>query len=207
VRSATVIAVLVGLAGAGIILAATGRPYFIVSGSMEPAFHAGDLFWLRPTEGIIRPGMVVTFQMGEVIITHRVISMEGETLITQGDGNGEADPWPVPRSAVLGTPAFRLPYAGWIVDLMRRSAGFGLSALLVALLHRVRRRPQRLTRSRAGEGPTRRGGELLAGGEGLATWRATPMGSIRPSVTFSSKRDPSGRLHPLFPATVPHGRP
>jgi signal peptidase I len=207
VRSATVIAVLVGLAGAGVILAATGRPYFIVSGSMEPAFHAGDLFWLRPTGGVIRPGTVITFRMGEAIITHRVISVEGETLTTRGDDNGEADPWPVPRSAVLGTPAFRLPYAGWIVDLVRRSAGFELSALLVALLRGVRRTPRRLTRSRAGDGLTRRGGEFLAGGEGLATWRATPMGSIRPSVTFSSKRDPSGRLHPLFPATVPHGRP
>jgi signal peptidase I len=208
VRSAPVIGVLVGLAGAGIILVATGRPYYLVSGSMEPAFHAGDLFWLRPTGSVVRPGTVVTFRMGEAIITHRVITVEGETLTTQGDGNGEVDPWPVPRTAVLGTPAFRLPYAGWIVDLVRRSAGLGLSALLGALLvHRVCRRRRWLTRARAGEGPTRRGGDLLAGGEGLASWRSTALGRIRPSAAFFSKPDPSWRLPPIFPAPASHGRP
>jgi signal peptidase len=173
-RTAIILAVLVGLAGAGMIQAVTGRPYFIVSGSMEPAFHPGDLFWLRPADGFIRPGTVVTFRTGEAIITHRVISVEGETLTTQGDGNGEADPWSLPRSAVLGIPAFRLPYVGWLVDLARRSTGHGFVALVfLILLLEIRRGLGRSMKSRARQEPVGRSGILLGDGEGMATWRAT----------------------------------
>jgi signal peptidase I len=130
-RRAAIIAALVGLAGGALILAAVGAPYVVVSPSMEPTINTGDLFWVRPVDGEIRPGMVVTYRMNGRIITHRVVAAQAETLATQGDNNLSADPWSVPRSAVIGVPVFRLPYLGLFIDFARRSTGGVLLALLL----------------------------------------------------------------------------
>lgn len=171
-----VLAVLVALGGAGLILATTGRPYIVVSASMEPAFNVGDMFWLQPVEGAIAPGTVITFRMGGAIITHRVISADGETLTTQGDNNWAADPWPVPRSSVIGAPAFRLPFAGWLVNFARR---YGGSVLLVLFLPGILNGSEILRTGLGLPGPgakmeaARRSAILLGSGEGMAAWRAT----------------------------------
>jgi signal peptidase I len=179
--SAVIIAALVGLTAGALILVLVGAPYMVVSPSMEPTINTGDLFWVRPLIGEIRPGMVVTYRMDGRIITHRVVATEGGALVTQGDNNWAADPWKVPLSAVIGTPALRLPYLGWLIDFARKSmAGAALALLLpgaliageVVRLMGSWRPPLPGAQTHGAAQP----GEH-AGAEGLAAWRSSVQGS------------------------------
>jgi len=62
---------------------------------MEPAFNVGDVIIAGPPgSGGIKPGVIVTYAMGKTLITHRVLSVDGNTLITKGDANETPDPNP-----------------------------------------------------------------------------------------------------------------
>jgi len=55
---------------------------------MEPAFNVGDVIIAGPLgSDDIKPGVIVTYAMGKTLITHRVLSVDGNTLITKGDAN------------------------------------------------------------------------------------------------------------------------
>jgi signal peptidase len=74
---------------------------------MEPTLHTGDAY-LVSALGTAEEGDVVTFQSPERegFVTHRVVDVTEEGLITKGDANPSTDQAggapPVPRSAVLG---------------------------------------------------------------------------------------------------------
>lgn len=178
--SALVMAVAVGS-----ILLVFGPAHVVVSPSMEPAIRAGDVLWIRPVAGPITPGMVVTYRLDGRLITHRVLSVEGETLSTKGDNNEEADPWPVPVASIVGTPVLRVPSLGYVIDFVRKPAGWGLfvalpaSLLIAEELRKISAQVRRPRRARAGLTPVRsarapdRPAILQAGdGEGLDAWRA-----------------------------------
>ena len=64
----------------------------------------------------------MVYQSGYELIVHRVISTDGQTLITQGDANNAADP-PVDISQVKGAVAVRIPKAGLVVNALKTPAG------------------------------------------------------------------------------------
>jgi signal peptidase len=80
---------------------------YVTSDSMEPTLQTGDAY-LVSTLGTAEEGDVVTFQSPERegFVTHRVVDVTDEGLITKGDANPSTDQAggapPVPRSAVLG---------------------------------------------------------------------------------------------------------
>jgi signal peptidase len=106
----------------------------VLSGSMQPAIHPGDLELLRPeATDDITVGQVVAFHPPheQITVTHRVVDVqhdnEGVWITTKGDANNAADPWGrirvggsrvwvvrhvVPRAGSLNTfvkePAIRL---------------------------------------------------------------------------------------------------
>lgn len=65
----------------------------------------------------LRPGDIAAFlgPMGDRLIFHRVVSVEGETLHTRGDLNLRPDD-PVPLHAVLGR-VVRIEWGGYGVDV------------------------------------------------------------------------------------------
>ena len=105
---------------AGMALVLLGPVRVVVSDSMVPTFRAGDALWIRPISGPITPGMVVSYQLERKLITHRVVSVEGNTLRTKGDNNQEVDPWVVPVSSVVGTPVIHIPYLGYAIAFLRQ---------------------------------------------------------------------------------------
>ena len=61
--------------------------YVVNSGSMKPAINLGDLVIAGPIGAVsgIKHGDIITYELGKNLITHRVISIEGNNLITKGD--------------------------------------------------------------------------------------------------------------------------
>ncbi len=124
------------LIGGLLIIAAAllflGPARIVVTDSMAPSLRAGDLVLLQPIRDMITPGMVVTYDFQGKLITHRVVEVVGDMLVTKGDNNQEVDPWRVSFSDVVGVPNVRIPYAGYLLEFVKSPIGFLVLIILPA---------------------------------------------------------------------------
>ena len=98
----------------------------VVSGSMEPNIHKGDLLFIQGVDPEdIEIGDVIVYDAHglwwgapEDPIVHRVVDIEEDDdklyFITKGDANELKDKEPVPENRVLGKVVGRIPYVGWV---------------------------------------------------------------------------------------------
>ncbi len=113
-------------------------PQVILSGSMEPRIHSGDVIVTRevPAEKISK-GKVITVQDPDhpaKTRTHRVVRRSADgTIVTKGDANQQADSSSVKDADVIGMGVIRVPYVGrpayWMVE--RNYAALGVTLLLL----------------------------------------------------------------------------
>ena len=108
--------------------------YIVRSGSMAPAINLGDIVIGSPVIGEIKPGVIVTYELGINLITHRVLSVDGNTLITKGDANEDLDPSPVLLSQVKSVYLFRIPYIGYAAGFVRTRLGWFLTIILPSIV-------------------------------------------------------------------------
>lgn len=143
-------AVRAALAGAGLTLLAVlclpplfgYRPLAVLSGSMEPAIHTGDLVVSRRiAPGRARVGDVVTFREPgrSRMITHRLrsVQIEGATakMVTKGDANDAPERWSVAAGGTIGRVELRLPRLGFVALWINSPYGrVGLIAVPALLL-------------------------------------------------------------------------
>lgn len=127
----------------------------VLSGSMEPAFHRGDLLLLTNyREEPVRVGEIVVFKVEgrDIPIVHRVIKLHEKDnstvkFLTKGDNNSVDDRglyapgqmW-LTKKDIVGRARGFLPYVGMVTILMNeypnlKYAILGILALYV-LLHR-----------------------------------------------------------------------
>uniref|UniRef100_A0A8C4R9L6 Signal peptidase complex catalytic subunit SEC11 n=1 Tax=Eptatretus burgeri TaxID=7764 RepID=A0A8C4R9L6_EPTBU len=127
----------------------------VLSGSMEPAFHRGDLLFLTNYhDEPVRVGEIVVFKVEgrEIPIVHRVIKIhEKETgvvkFLTKGDNNSVDDRglykpgqnW-LEQKDVVGRARGFVPYIGMVTILMNDYPKFKYALLaclgLFVLIHR-----------------------------------------------------------------------
>ncbi len=115
----------------------------VISGSMEPNIHKGDLLFVMGTDADeINNGDVIVFNAqglwgGAPLepIVHRVIDKNqiGDTwyFTTKGDANAYPDQEDVPESRVLGVVVGGIPYIGWVKIFLTDS---GLLIPLIVLI-------------------------------------------------------------------------
>jgi signal peptidase I len=109
--------------------------YIVRSGSMEPAINTGDVVIVGPAvTGSIKPGDIITYKIDKTLITHRVLSVDGNTLITKGDANQSPDPNPVLLSQVQSRYLFRIPYIGYVAGFVRTRLGWLLTIILPSIV-------------------------------------------------------------------------
>jgi signal peptidase len=110
--------------------------YLVRSESMVPAISMGDMVVAGPTDNPfgkeVSAGSVVTYERGNELITHRVLSVDGEALLTKGDAVEDPDPWAVTMSDVRGVYLFRIPYAGYLSNFVRTRTGWLLAIIIPA---------------------------------------------------------------------------
>lgn len=85
----------------------------VVSDSMEPVLHRGDLlFVVKSTD--LKSGDIVVYRRNQydITIVHRIIEIRGDTYIIKGDNNPAADP-PVQREMMLGKVVGGAPMLGY----------------------------------------------------------------------------------------------
>src|SRR5215207_2607237 len=115
-------------------LAFDARPLVVLSGSMEPVLHTGDVSVVSSIAPVdARPGDIVTFRdpdNAERLITHRVRAMrvQGDAVVfrTRGDANNVSEHWRVPATGEIGRVMYRIPKLGWVLSYARSKGLFVL---------------------------------------------------------------------------------
>jgi signal peptidase len=114
----------------------------VLSGSMSPAFEAGDVIVIsRVEKPEFNKGEVITFKDPEdpkKIITHRITDVvkDGNEVQyrTQGDANNTEDPKLVPTVNILGEEKFHIPYLGRLIEFGKTKQGIFLLVILPGLV-------------------------------------------------------------------------
>jgi len=123
------------------------RTETVLSGSMVPRFSPGDVVVVTPEpSSSLRVGQVITYNVpvgDHQPVTHRVVAIlhagRDPVIRTRGDANSAPDPW---TARLAGPTVWRerwvIPYAGWVIEWLRRPAAryplaIGLPLLLCLL--------------------------------------------------------------------------
>lgn len=105
----------------------------VLSGSMEPAFSAGDLIIVH-REAAYQKGDIISYPEDGASITHRIVEERDDGYITRGDANNASDQKPVAKDQVYGKVKAVIPGAGYIALFFRGRRGILLLALAAVLL-------------------------------------------------------------------------
>ncbi len=135
-------------------------PVICLSGSMEPAFSAGDMIMIRRTEDPsgLKEGDVICYLTGEgVAVTHRiaqVTELDGQVrYITRGDANDTADRLAVSPGQIEGVyTGLHIPKLGSLAMFMQTTTGmilFIICPLLILVAWDILRRRSEARREKA----------------------------------------------------------
>ena len=88
----------------------------IVTGSMEPTLSINDYIIVKNTDNISE-GDIITYKEENTFIAHRVIKINGDEMITQGDANNSTDK-KISKSMIIGKVVKVLPNLGVIKSIL-----------------------------------------------------------------------------------------
>ena len=103
--------------------------YLVRSESMRPVINMGDMIINGPLNAGIGPGTIVTYPHGKGLVTHRVVSIDGDTLVTKGDADEDPDPWSVTLSDVKGIYLFKIPSSSVINSLFAGTTSLNMTSV------------------------------------------------------------------------------
>lgn len=118
-------------------------PLIVLTDSMYPQIHSGDLIICRTAEPEeIQLGDVIAFfdpaGSGTSVVTHKVMEITevgGEIAwVTQGIANNAADSMPAPGDNLVGVYQSRIPNLGNVVMFMQTTTGLIICVILPILL-------------------------------------------------------------------------
>lgn len=139
---ATVAAIMIGLvlvAGSVYPKVRGWEPLVVLTQSMEPLLHPGDVVVVEPVSGRdVAVGDVVTYRAADAsLITHRVVEVRRstyagreDTVIVQGDANNVPDD-PLVASQVVGRMLYRMPGYGVFMSMPVKIGLLGVVTLLL----------------------------------------------------------------------------
>ena len=113
----------------------------VLSGSMEPALSVGDLLIFTEEENY-EVGDVVVYQSGRTPVVHRIIALDAETVITQGDANNTADE-PFGVQLIKGKVVTAVPLVGHLIWVLKTPMGTILTIAAAVLLMELSFRKER----------------------------------------------------------------
>ena len=109
----------------------------VVSGSMEPNIHVGSLIYIKQVNfNNLNVGDVITYSLGDTTITHRIISIDYDSLtcITKGDANESIDLSAVSSSQIVGKVFLTIPILGYIVYFIKQNLVLIIGLIITIVL-------------------------------------------------------------------------
>ena len=95
----------------------------VVSGSMEPTINIGDLIVINTKAKDFEKNDIITFyDVNGSFVTHRLVKIKDDKMITKGDNNNVEDEGEVTISDVVGIVEYIVPVIGyptvWLNELL-----------------------------------------------------------------------------------------
>ena len=91
------------------------RIFRVGSGSMIPYLEINDIVITKKTNEY-EENDVITFKEEDQYITHRIVQINGETIITKGDANNTNDK-PIKKGVIVGRIILKITGLGFIIYL------------------------------------------------------------------------------------------
>lgn len=105
----------------------------VLTGSMEPTISANDVIFVAEQDSYEIDDIVV-YQSGSILVVHRIVAMDDESVTTKGDANPIEDK-PIAISAVKGKVVGVIPGVGVLVKILKTPVvTIALLAAAVALM-------------------------------------------------------------------------
>ena len=132
----TTLVIIIG--GLFVILYAIGyTPYVVLSGSMEPTIKTGSVCFINKHASYekIKEKDIIAFRLKSgTLVTHRVIDITNEGLITKGDNNEDKDDVITTKNNFVGKNSFWIPKLGYLVVLFQSTKGKIIFITYIVLL-------------------------------------------------------------------------
>lgn len=111
------------------------KNYLVSTGSMKPEIYPGDYITIiKVDKSKIKKGDVVAYKLENIIITHKVIKVLEDTIITKGVANN-TDDGEINKNQVVGRYLFRIPKIGYAFALFKSIPGkLFLIGIMLAIL-------------------------------------------------------------------------
>ncbi|WP_100333263.1 signal peptidase I [Bacillus alkalisoli] len=126
----------------------------VLSDSMKPTISAGDLLISKSSkEKSINIGDIVTFEDNTgVTVTHRVVDIKNDSVMTKGDAVAYHNTELVDSSSIKSTYVAHVPYLGYVISWIASPWGFIIFYIVpvwyisYALLKKFILKPKKYTR-------------------------------------------------------------
>lgn len=129
---------IIGVGGLFLILYIFGIvPYVVLSGSMEPTIDTGSICFINKNINIknIKEKDIIAFKLQDgTLVTHRVVEITDEGIVTKGDNNADVDSNLVKQNNYVGKNIFWIPKVGYVVKAFQTTKGKIIAFTLIALL-------------------------------------------------------------------------
>ena len=87
--------------------------FTVMSGSMSPELNVEDSIIVRQSD-TYEVGDIVTYKLDKSYVTHRIVKIDGDKVITRGDANTNDDP-AFDKKNILGKVVFKSKYLNFLV--------------------------------------------------------------------------------------------
>ena len=112
------------------------KNFIVLTGSMEPTLHMGDIVIVKETTNI-QDNDIIAFRERNSVITHRVFEVrkEGgkEYYITKGDANSDTDQELLDKEQIEGKYCFKIPFLGRVILFFQKPIGMMTLFILVGI--------------------------------------------------------------------------
>ena len=110
-----------------------GYTFFeVATGSMANTINIGDIVVVKVNEEF-KENDIIVYKEENSFITHRVIKIDGQDLITRGDANNSEDK-PIKSSQILGKVIYTIPKIGIWRKILASPEILGMIIVVIILL-------------------------------------------------------------------------
>ncbi len=95
------------------------RIYKVMTGSMEPTIKISDTILIKKSNNYKKNDIVTYKDSSNEYVTHRIISVNNDSIITKGDANNTEDN-PIKEKEIIGKMIFKISMLGFIVYLLNK---------------------------------------------------------------------------------------
>lgn len=112
------------------------KPLVVLSGSMQPTYPVGSvIYYHKVNPEQLKEGDIITYRLGETLVTHRISTITSNVYHTKGDANEKEDDVVITKDNIEGRALkFALPYIGYYLKIFNDYQYLILIIVFVLLL-------------------------------------------------------------------------